>query len=675
MSFRVSFALAVVMLLLAAGLRMWDLSTLPSGFHPEEIKDIRITETVRQGTVEVFYLVGTEAREGLYHIALMAVTAFFGDGLIGFHIFSVFLGLLTLSLTYAVAMRLYGPMAGIAALTLLAVGMWPVLLSREVSREIALMFIISAVLLALVQSLPVSEVRFVRAPNTTPFATLGVMVGLSPYIHPVGLLVILFSVMFIGYMVLTRQPMSRRVFSYTGFAILVLIIISMPYLISSLRLPEQSGAARLFYEGGAIPQNIFSSITNSLGGFFLIGDANPLYNLPARPLIDLVSGLFVVVGLSFAVRSWRQPRFALPLIGLIVFAPVALLTGSSPSFLAYTPLLPLLALLFGLGVHMISANLERAVRPVFYTALIGLIGFNLLWTSRDLFENWPNDLDTQQAYNSRLGQIAHYLDITAGEIPTVVCAGSLTPTPNPFQLTNEQLLRLMMHREDEPIRYVDCGTGLVIANGGEAQRVILTVGDELQSAHPAVRQWLSQGEIADLSGLPAGTVVRLDVADELADRIGSFTTTSPSGYAPEAPGGVESVMLPVRFGGNLTFLGYQVENAGNRPYHPGDTVTSVTYWRADGVIPDDVRFFTHVLSDPAAISAQTDTISVLPGGLQPRDVLLQVTFIPLPYSIPQGVYNLSIGAYLSSIGERLPVFDGDSPRGTRLFLNQIDIAP
>ena len=85
------------------------------------------------------------------------------------------------------------------------------------------------------------------------------------------------------------------------------------------------------------------------------------------------------------------------------------------------------------------------------------------------------------------------------------------------------------------------------------------------------------------------------------------------------------------------------------------------------MVPPDIRLFTHILSDPAAIISQTDTLSVLATQLQPRDVFIQITFVELPNSTPAGDYAISIGAYQASDHMRLAVLDGDRERGTRLF--------
>ena len=129
----------------------------------------------------------------------------------------------------------------------------------------------------------------------------------------------------------------------------------------------------------------------------------------------------------------------------------------------------------------------------------------------------------------------------------------------------------------------------------------------------------------------------------------------------------------MRFGGNLSFLGYEKDS--DQVYSPGGIYTSVTYWRVDGVVPPDLRLFTHILADPAsAPAAQNDTISVKDlRQLQNRDVFIQIIFVPLPSTMPPGMYGISIGAYTTSDGARMPVLLNDVPRGNRLFIGQITV--
>ncbi len=670
MSNRVGFALATLLLLLAAGLRLWDLGSLPLGLDHEEVTDIRISEAIRSGNISVFYnlepLGEQGGREGLFHTLLTAVSTFTGKGLLGYRALSALSNLVMLALVYALATRLYGPLAGVAALALLVVGLWPVLLARSVIQATMLPLLVAAVLLTLARALPVYYHAPATEPGTMPFAALGLLLGLGFYIHPAHFLLVLGVMLFIVYMVLSRQPLSLRTLSYIGFAILVMIIIAMPYLISSIRLPELGGATRVFGDYTVAANPPLQAIVESLIGIFFRGDTNPTHNLPGRPLVDLVSGLIIIIGLLAALNQWRRPRFTLPLMALLVLFPIAFLTVHSPDFEAFSALLPVLALLFGLGVTTLFNMLPRQSRPVLGLGLIVLLVFNGVWLGRDLFQTWPTLDSTYQAYDGRIGQLARYIDHSAGTLPTLVCTPGLNQTTPQENLTQTQLLLMMMNTSGRNLRYADCGTGLVFSNGGERQQVVLTGAEGLDGVHPYLRDWLTRGHSLRQDDLPEDSVIVVDVSQPLADTIGRFTTTAPLGYAPEVPDSDQIVFPPVTFGGNLTFLGYELDDT--ETYHPGDIVTSITYWRVDGPLPSDLRLFTHILSDPAAIISQTDTLSVLPSFLKPRDVFVQITFVPLPRSTPKGQYSLSIGAYQDTSDQRLSILEADQERGTRLFL-------
>ncbi len=530
MSNRVSYALVVGLLLLAAVLRLSQLATLPPGLTADEIDNVRITETVRQGRVEVFYNLHGEGREGLYQTFVTAATSA-GGGLIGYRILSIWIGLITLALIYALGTRLFGTLAGLAATALLSVGLFPVLLARAITPETILPLFVTAVLLALARSLPIYGTQAPLETKTAPFAALGVLLGLGFYLHPISLVVALFVMVLIAYLVLTKRPFTRRMLSYTWFALVVMIVIAMPYVISTIQRPELAAAGRLLVDDPS--KSFVQSLVGGLNGLFFVGDSSPALNLPGRPLIDLVSGLLLVVGLVSALRCWRQSRCMLLLLACLFIMPFALLAPGSPNFLAFAPLLPLIALFFGLGVTTLYHSLPPNSRRIAALALVALLAFNVVWTVRDLFTNWANLPQMQQVYNARLGKLAHYLDLSAGQTPTLICTSNLRPQNNPVTLSDTQLLALMMHRQDAILRYADCGTALILTNGGEREQIILAQPDDLPGFNPYLRNWLAQGQVLDQPGLPTNSVILLQVAQALATRIGSFTTTEPVMFAPE----------------------------------------------------------------------------------------------------------------------------------------------
>lgn len=671
LSSRVSFALAVIVLFTAAALRLWNFPLLPAGFNHEEIIDIRIVESVRQGQVEVFYNLDGNGHEGLYHFMLTASTTFTGSGSVGYRMLSLWAGLITLAAVYALGARLYGRSAGLAAMALMAFTFMPLVFSRMVGPESILPLVSISILLGLAVALPVYRRRRRRGANTAAFSALGVAMGLALYIHPVSLFSVLAAILFIAYLFLSPEIMSKRRRRYVNFALLLTIIIAMPYITSSLRQTQLNGITRLLdaYNGANLQRGI-----DGLAGLFLTGDANPAQNLPNRPLFDPVTTALMLAGLVIAMRGWRQPRFALLLMALLLLLPGAIFWKDSPNFIAYGGLLPVLALLFGLGFRRIFDMLpNRRAMLAAGGALVVLLAFNLAWTARDFFVNWPDHPDMQQAFNARLGYLANYLDRTSDDVPTIVCGWTPRQSPSAAQLTDVQLIDLMTNGSSAGLRYAECGSGLVFTNGGARQRIILPDPSVRETAHAQVREWLQRARPLDVPDVPSGSVLEMDVVQELADALGVFTVNAPVAYPPEAGGSEAQANPPISFGGNLTLLGYSRETTSI--YEPGSIFTLVTYWRADGMVPPDLRLFTHILADPGARPpANTDTISVSPRRLRDRDVFIQVTYVPLPQSLPAGEYRVSIGAYQFTSDIRLDVLDGGQPRGTRLFLYSISVS-
>jgi hypothetical protein len=670
LSDRLSYFLVVLVLLGAAVWRIDNLTGLPPGLHPDEVTEIRLIETARRGRIEVFYDISGIGYEGLYPAINAAVTSALGGGVIGYRIVGVLAGFLSISLLYAVGKRLFGALAGLMAAALMSLSLFPALLARSISPESFVPLFITALLLAITRSFPVYGLRTRHEPKTVAFAALGALLGLGFYLHPAAYPAALMALSFVVVIVLARglpgrRPLSRRTLSFTWFALVILIVIATPYLIAVLGSPTLGGGRWVFDGGWTL-----DSILRGLSGLVFVGDSNVAYNLPARPMFDLISGVFILIGLAAAARFWRQPRFLLALLAFAALLPVALVTPDSPDFARFAAVLPVLALLFGLGVTTLINSLPARVRlPVGLFGLVGLLGFNLIWTGRDLFTVYPADPLVREVHNARIGEIARYLDRTVEHIPTVMCVRRLAAPGGLEPLTEAQRIALMIHRSPNFLRYADCGITLVLPEGGERGQLILLEAGGLERVTPFARAWVEGGDFVPLSDDVTDAVIRLDTAEALAARIGALTTTAPVGFAPEAPGESPIAAPPLRLGENVTFLGY--DRSWGETHRAGDVVPVVTYWRIDGVIPPDLTFFTHVLADPAAApAAQSDTIGVLAATLRPRDVVVHTAYIQLPWTIGGGRYLVSTGAYRAEDRRRLEVFEGDPPipRGTRLFI-------
>lgn len=676
MSKRVYYALAVLILLVAAALRFWNLTTLPAGLSDIELSHVDVVrDEIYRGDMRVFYereipgSDGTTGQEGLYHLILSGSVLLFGMGTFGLRMVSLLIGMVTIATIYTLGVRLFGYRVSIIATTFYAILMFPIILSRMVLVETALPLMMAGIMLSLARALPVYYRNRAESSNTVDYATMGVLVSLSLYVHQYSLFIVLIAMAFITFILIEGRPVSIRRLSYIGFAILMLIIVAMPYLLSTFRLPELSAGSRI---AGSYT-SITLSILDSTGGLFWQGDSNPLHNLPGRPMFDAITAIVMLPGLVSCIQNWRNPRYALILIGIIFMGPPVVLASGAPNFLALSVVLPIIVLLIGLGTEQLIILVPRNIRPVSIALVSILCIGNFAWTINSLYLEWAQSEDVQQVYNGDAGRIAHHFDLTAHEIPVVIC----NPDWNTIRAADEpysdvEIIRVLMNRDTVLLREVDCRNGFVFVNAGLHQQVLVVDPMNDVELFPLVADWLSLG--TSVEGLPQGSVIELAVQQELEDALGVFTTTAVASYATETDLSANvPVAPPIPFGGNVTWLGY--ENDPLPQYAPGDTIPVTTYWRIqDGVVPSDLLFFTHILSDPISPAAQIDTIYIDPAHLNERDIYLHNANVALQPIIETGDYVVSVGVYQASSAERLPVFiDESETQGDRIFLYLINV--
>jgi len=119
-------------------------------------------------------------------------------------------------------------------------------------------------------------------------------------------------------------------------------------------------------------------------------------------------------------------------------------------------------------------------------------------------------------------------------------------------------------------------------------------------------------------------------------------------------------------------LGFDIPEAAPEP---GQTIDIALYWQAEAPMDRDYSVFVHILDSNGRILRQKDnmpadgtrpTTTWLPG-----EVIEDRYRIQLPEDAAPGQYEIAVGMYLPSTGERLPVSDnGDSGQADRVVLNR-----
>ncbi len=653
-------------------MRVIGLTGAPPGFSNHEISELRLVDAVRAGQVVVFYDVGdTEgAREGLYYQLLAAFTGLVGDGLYGYRLLTIFSNLLALAFTYGIARQLFGTTTALLTLSMMALGYWPLFTARSIGREALMPFFASAALYYLVRGFMLPASSDEDQMPALRMAAGGFTVGLAFYVHWTSLAILVGFFLFGVYLNFRYPRIAHRQADNVGFAFLITFIIAIPFSVSMLRMRDASALS--YYMAhilDALPRSIGDTFSNLFGS----ADPNPAHNLPGRAVFGPGGALTFLAGVLLIARRFRKPVYAL--VGAMLAAALlpSIIATEGPDLTRLTVAMPALYLLTGLGaagiVHYLTGRRRRAGWVVF-------VLFSLLFVfggARTLYDldAWANSDAVFTAYHARLGRLAPHLDATANDIPTTICSHALTVN-DPDLLSDRDLLAYMLHQSDLPLRYADCRNSLVIAQGGERQQIAFAYPDGPALFPERMGVWLEGAKVLTLTGLPPHAVFEFSIEAALDDLLGSFITTAPTGFAPESPGGAAPVRLPVRFGGNVTFVGYQI--AGGEVYHPGETIEVITYWRVDGQAPSGLNLFVHLLFDPlGAPVAQNDSLGTVVDTLEAEDIFIQHNLLYLPQQMLSGDYDLSVGLYTMPDRVRLPVFDDEQPRGDRLFVRKIYI--
>ncbi|MEP7287519.1 MAG: glycosyltransferase family 39 protein [Chloroflexota bacterium] len=671
-------SLIVGILLIAALLRITRLSSLPPGLSNEEIAAIQVAETVRVGRIASLYNVGDPSggHEGLYPVVEAITTGLIGDGLFAYRILSVWCGLVSIALMYALTRRLFGNFAAFAAAITLTVSLWSVLLSRATIRETLLLPLMLAFLLILSKAIHLTRTISPDTPTTFLYALVGILIAALVYTHWSGIVAVPIFLLYLAYLVVMRQPISRRVLGFSGFAILMAVILGIPYLAVSLRSPSLSGIYVFWANRPRGITGFLGSALETLGSIVLIGDRAVTHNLPGSPLLGPLGGLLLLIGLVVALQHWRAPNMMFVLLVLVVGLFPDAWSRTNTNFGTMTVALPAIVVLVGFGASLVMdrirhvPDLLRDSRTMAFATGIALICAAL--TGFILFGIWANHASIDRAYHGQLGRLATYLDHTKDTLTTSICTFNMGRA-DANNISDPALLDLMMHHENQMLRFSDCLNGFVLTGGGGLQRIAYSDPGAAKSLSPVFQPWLGHAVSINESPLVPHSVVEVNVEQQLADTLG-MVTLAPVTWPPDNAGSTENAVLPVRMGGYLTFEGYTLNEP--RLYKPGDTVSLVTYWRADGDQIPDLRIFAHLLRNPNTEPVlQNDTLSLDSSLLRARDIFIQVINIPLPPDFPAGEYYISVGAYSHDTGERLPVYDNDQLRGDRLFLNTVTVQP
>jgi hypothetical protein len=411
---------------------------------------------------------------------------------------------------------------------------------------------------------------------------------------------------------------------------LAFALVVLPLFLFALESPDFFGL-HLETTAASSSSTVVENIGGTLGGIFLNGDRFASYNLPGRPLLDVIQTLFILLGLAVCLRRIKQPEFCFVLIWSTITLLPAIFSAWSPAFnrmAAAVPGLIVLVSIGGLETYRFLAHRGRATLGA--TVLTLAIAFTIGRTAIDYFIIWPTTPGLHFTFST-----AERIQAEAIAALPLDAAAYLSPADASrpiyeFLWQDQPRARSFNGRRCTVApRQADRETVWLIASNEDKRS-----RDRLTRLYPQLKSkvlWALEGtKMVNQLSIQAGTTAQIP--------------TSTLGLV----------------GDTMQLRDYQLLEAPA----PGGKLRSQLIWEAVAPAADNWTEALHLLDAAGQVVAQDDRQpcdnSYPTTSWQPGELIVEDRSIDLPPDLPPGNYTLSVVWYRASDNTRLLVH---SPAG------------
>ncbi len=649
----------VAVLLAAAFLRLVAWQSAPPGLRYDEMTVVYEADEIRAGARPI-YMDGS-AEEALYHYFFAVAQEALGAHAFTLRWLAAAFGLIAVAATFALGRQMFNTRVGLLAATLAAASFWALMYSRVGLRIIGMPAFVTLAMLFLWRGL--THVR------RRDFIIAGVLFGLSAYIYAATRMLPVVFVGFLVYLAILKRAQLRTHGLYVMATFVVAIVIVLPMAIhiatvpaAERRLGEVEGPLDALQRGEIQPLINSTLITAAM--FIAKGDPEWLYNIPDRPVFDLVTGIIFYGALFLCLRRFKHSPYAFVIIWLIAGLLPAMLTwpaaSNSHGILAQTPTF----LIAAIGIDAIAAKVsatKQHEKKVTGLVLGSVLAIHSVVSINDYFNRWAIDPTVQIEHQANVAATARYLGQHPATTPLVFSSGEVTHY-NPWSVTSFRLNAPLGYTN---ARWFDARSSFIFPQGQTDLTLIMPVQDDvpapldarlIEDLFPTVEPSPLATEIFSATHLVSSLTTRL------------ITLTQASVSWPDG----SAAQLPLAIDDRLELIGYDVRRS---TVEIGKNIRLTTYWRAQNLGLEPLSIFVHVLDDQGRVDAQWDGFTIAPEYVQRGDVIVQVHFIPIPPDFAPGTYQLVLGMYepRTAAQPRLPIVAEGQPKTDRILLQSVQM--
>ena len=649
-----------VILLTAVFLRLYHITEAPPGLtHDEADHGISAWQVVN-GERPIYFTIGY-GREPLYDYATAGLMSVLGSTYLAGRLTAVFASLILIAITYSWVSHTFNQTTALLTAAGLAFSFWPQMTGRQMLRSTMLPTLFVLAVYFFWQGVGRSRGAGEQGGKgrLSHYLLSGLFLGLTFYTYlPARVLWLLFPAVLV-YWLLVDRPLFHQTWRGTLLILLIATLIGSPlfyYLTThpnvEVRVDELSAPLTAVLHGNLTP--LWQNTIASLRLFTIEGDNTWRYNIPGRPFLNPVMGIFFYLGLLITLWQTLRHRHAPSF-----FALTWLLLGMSPVFvtgpgLATTQAIgaqPMLYLFPALAMGRLR-NWERGrVSPLTYKRLLTavyclLFTVTAIFTYRDYFITWANAPEVRVQYETTMMAAMKYLN----EHGTGATAVS-TITPAPFH--SPTLAQITLHNPAVTLRWFDARTSLLWPH--DPHSTIIIPG--FTPIAPALQNYW-----VDTAILHQTLPLRSTDADRPLDIYKITTTDTLLAHFEPTP--------PIIVGDQAAeLLGYDLQTP---TIEAGQTVRLATLWRVNRPLPDAI-LFTHLLDSDGVPFAQADRLDAPSYAWQPGDLMVQLHEFIVPEETAVNTYPLTIGFYTPNNNQRLPLSLNSTPIGDHIQLTTLTI--
>lgn len=665
MNRRMALQLMLLCLLMAAALRVPDLTEIPPGLHFDEAANGILAADIGLRGQRPIFISSYTGKEVLFFYLAGAFMRLIGESVFTLRLTSAYLGIFTVAVTYWLGRKLLGDrQVAMMAAVLLAISFWHVLFSRLGFRAIT-----QPLMQALTVGMLFHGLRQRSWRQSWPWlVTAGFFLGLTAYTYlaarafPILLGVALLPLLLISQ---TRKRRLIQLAVFTGAGLLILAPLSSYFVANPEAFWVRIGQV---LPGDSAIASLTSSYQRALGMFFLAGDPYWRFNIPELPIFNwLWGGLFVIGWVIAWIRVFRrstdwQPSayLLLALSPLLMLLPTALAIGDIvPSNLRAIGLLPFLYFLPALGFVVSLDWVRRGFgdivknRPIDHSrlaitqrafsgkiSLFRLVIFLVILvgggvTARAYFQIWATRADVYYDSDADLVAVSQFLDGRDRDDETIYLAALHYRHPT---------IAFLSERYDD-VKWLPKSQALVFPQEGRALTIFPHTSPLQEWATPfMVMPPLAEGP-AGPDGQPTFTAYRQSIP-------GDFTPAN---------------LIQANFDNLITVLGYEVGQA------TGDgTLPLKLFWRVEELPPAGFQLFVHLQDEWRYRWSQVESFAYPAEQWSPGDIVVQQIEVPIQPGTPPGLYQLRIGFFDPSSGQQLPLLeDSDRYAGNAMSIEGI----